>query len=365
MSRTARAYVSSYVRPKPDSLKERSNRTGIHVLAMNDASEPLTVLQAAGRPNPSWIEPDSHHGLLWACYGPDRPGGEASIDCHRIDPADGTLAGARSTSIGPGSPAQIAIAPDGRHLVIANYGSGEIVVHHIDDGGGLSAATSVIRGEGSGPHPRQDGPHPHAVAFTPNGAYLVTADLGADLVQVFGLDEHGVLHELSRASTARGSGPRHVAFSRSARTLYVIGELDGDITVFAFDPTIGTIGEQLQLVSTAPATHSGPQSAAEIALHPAGGFLYASNRGSQTVAAYRVDPGDGRLTSCGFTTEYIAGPTNFAIAPDGRHLYINSSDTDRIVPFRIDITTGTLTPAGTPTPMRAPNILTFAPQPEA
>lgn len=363
MSRTARAYVSSYVRRKSDSMKERSNRTGIYVLAVNDVSEPLTVLQATGRPNPTWIEPDSHHGLLWACYDPDRPGSDASIDCHRIDPADGTLTGARSTSIGPGSPAQIAIAPDGRHLVIANYGSGEIVVHHIDDGGGLSAATSVIRGEGSGPHPRQDGPHPHAVAFTPDGAYLVTADLGADLVQVFELDELGVLHELSRASTARGSGPRHVAFSRNARTLYVIGELDGNITVFAFDPAIGTIGKQLQLASTAPATHSGSQSAAEIALHPTGSFLYASNRASQTVAAYRVDPGDGTLTSCGFTTEGIAGPTNFAIAPDGLHLYVNSSDTDRIVPFRIDSTTSTLTPAGTPTPLRAPNVLAFAPQP--
>ena len=358
MTRADRAYVSSYARPNPNAPK-LADQPGLHVLAVDEVSGGLLVVQAAGRSNPTWIEPDPWNGLLWACYGPDRAGGDCFIDAHRIDSADGTLTEVRSTSIGPGSPAQIAVAPGGSHLVIANYGSGEYVVHRIDTAGGLGEVSCVVRAEGSGPHPRQDRPHPHAVAFTPDGRCLVTADLGIDLVQVFRLDEHGVLHELSRAGTTRGSGPRHVAFSRDARTLYVLGELDGHITVFAFDPDAGTIGERLQIVSTAPATYSGPQSAAEIALHPTGRFLYASNRGSQTVAAYRVGPGDGRLAVVG-SAEGIAGPTNFAIEPGGLRLYGNSSDTDRIMPFRIDATTGDLAPEGAPTRLRSPNVMVFA-----
>lgn len=360
MTHGSLAYVSSYARPNPNA-SEPSSQPGVHVLAVDGASGALSVMQAMGSPNPTWIEPDPRNGMLWACYGPGRPRADCSIDAYRIAPDAGTLSGPDRTGIGPGSPAQLAVAPDGRFLVIANYGSGEFVVRRIDPGARLGEVTCAVRTQGSGPHPRQDGPHPHAVAFTPDGGYLVTADLGIDLIQVFRLDEHGVLHEVSRAATAAGSGPRHVAFSLGARTLYVIGELDGTITAFAFNPDQGMIGERSQSIATAPADHAGSQSAAEIALHPTGRFLYASNRGSQTIAAYRVDPHDGTLTILGFSHEGIAGPTNFAIAPDGQRLYVNSSEADRIVPFHIDAATGALTADGPSTKLHAPNVLSFIP----
>jgi len=189
---------------------------------------------------------------------------------------------------------------------------------------------------------------------------LVTADLGCDLVQAFRLDGRGVLHETGRAATATGCGPRHVAIAADARVLYVIGELDGDITVFALDPDTGAIGDQLQTVPTSPPGHTGQQSAAEIALHPSGRFLYASNRGSQTIAAYRVDPADGRLSAIGFTGDRIAGPTNFAIAPAGDRLYVDSGETDLVVPFRIDDETGRLEPGGEGTRLPAPNVMVIA-----
>ncbi|WP_353114832.1 lactonase family protein [Microbacterium sp.] len=353
------AYVTSYVR-RALGQPTMSQEPGIYVLRIDPISGDTEDIQATGRSNPTWIEIDHGRGVLWTCLGPAAPDGECRIEAHRIDPDSGTLTALSSIGIGPGSPAQITVSPDGHHLVVANYGSGEFTVHHIDSDGRVLERTAVVRNEGSGPHVRQDCPHPHAVAFTPDGRFLVTADLGCDLVQSFVLDDDGSLRETGRASTRLGSGPRHVAFSSDSRVLYVIGELDGDITAFRFDPDTGAIGEIVQMIATAPEGHSGPQSAAEIALHPSGRFLYASNRGSQTIATYRVDSGSGRLSLIGHESRGIAGPTSFAIAPAGDVFWAASSDADLLVRFRIDGATGKLEPLGKPVPLRAANVVAFS-----
>ncbi|MEU0628348.1 lactonase family protein [Streptomyces sp. NPDC005989] len=363
MAPTSHAYVSSYERPAPDA-RPAPAAPGLHVFAAHPASGRLAPVQSIGRPNPTWITTDKARRYLYACYGPNRPGAHCGIDAYTIDPVTGQLAALACTGIGPGSPAQLAVAPDSTHMVVANYGSGEYTVHRLGADGSVRQMTDAVRNPGSGPHPRQDAAHPHAVAFTPDGRFLVAADLGTDTVQTFRLMA-GRLHQVSRGHVAPGSGPRHVAFAAGATTLYVIGELDGDITTFAFDPATGQIGERLQTVPTSPPTHTGPQSAAEIALHPSGRLLYASNRGSQTLAAYRVEASTGLLTTIAFTSDNVAGPTNFAITPSGDMLYVNSSETDLIVPLRIDQGTGQLHAGGNPTPLRAPNVMQFgAPPPQ-
>jgi len=351
--RATTAYVSSYVRPGAGTT---APAPGVHVLTAG-ADGRLDVRQNVGSPDPTWLTLHPTGTVLYACYSPAAPGAGCTIEAHRVED-DGLLTPISRTGIGPGSPAQTVVHPTGRYLVVADYGAGEYQSFQIEDDGSLGDIIDTVRGTGSGPHPRQDAAHPHAVAFDPTGTYLVTADLGADLVQVFRLVE-GRFRLTSEAPVHRGSGPRHVAFARTAPVVYVVGELDGTITVLPLDPGTGTLGASVQRVATAPQDYAGVQSGAEIAVAPNGLHLYASNRGSQSIAAYAIAQDTGLLTPIGHVTDGVAGPTSFALAPNGHRLYVNSSEADLIVPFVIDPAAGTLTRDGIGAVVCAPNVMVF------
>jgi 6-phosphogluconolactonase len=208
--------------------------------------------------------------------------------------------------------------------------------------------------------------HPHAVVFDPGGNFIAAADLGTDQVLIFRLDTGtGTLERVSEAATAPGAGPRHVAFGPDGATLYVVNELDATITLFAYDPDTGMIGEELQTISTVPDPFAGTKSTAEIMLHPSGRFLYNSNRGQpdtvtpegDAIVAFAMDPDSGQLTLIGHTAEDIGVPWSFAIDPAGQWLYAANYDDDSITQFAIDQDTGELTPTGETTMVPKPFVI--------
>lgn len=349
-------YVSSYsFFPAADQ-----ERIGLSVFQLDQKTGALTPVQQVSSAYSAWFDIDPSKRFLYTCStdmdGTKRIG---KVDAYAIDPRTGSLKFLNQVSMGESGPAQLAVSPDGRHMVVANYYYGEYVVLPIGDDGRPGPVSGELKDAGSGPHPRQqDGPHPHAVAFDPSGRFIGAADLGTDEVQILRLAD-GALELVSEATVTRGMGPRHVAFSHDSKTYYVLGELDGNINVFAYDAATGAIGELLQTLSTQPPDYSGAPSGAEIAVHPSGDFLYASNRGSQTVAGYRIDHRTGRLSLIGFATQGVNFPTNFAIDPSGRWLYVNSNMGDEIVQFAIDPQTGELTPTGQTISVVAPNVMVF------
>ncbi|MCL7380563.1 lactonase family protein [Streptomyces sp. 35G-GA-8] len=352
------AYVASYANssaePSPDGI-------GLYVFQVDPDTGALTQVQAVTGSSPAWIEVDPSRRFLYACYslrgGPT--GRVGAIDAFAIDRRTGKLEPLNRVSLGDSGPSQLTIAPDGRHAVVANYYYGEYIVLPIGNDGRLGPVSGRFQNTGSGPHPRQDSAHPHAVAFDPRGRFLGTADLGIDKLQIFRLTGGG-LDLVSEVSVPPGTGPRHIAFGRDSRSLYAIGELDGTVTAFAYDPTTGAIGQASQTLASEPPGYSGPPSGAEIAVHhPSGGFLYASNRGSQSVAGYRIDGSTGKLTVVGYATQGVSGPTNFVIDPSGRWLYVNSSTANSVVQFSIDHSTGELKPTGRTTAVPSPLVMTF------
>ncbi|MFC7582608.1 lactonase family protein [Nonomuraea antimicrobica] len=347
-------YVSSYGfgASGPDTV-------GLSVFRLDPKAGALTPVQQVSGSYPSWTTIDPARRFLYACYSlRDETGPVGSVAAYAIDPRTGTLTLVNQVSLGSSGPSQTAVSPDGRHLVVANYYHAQYVVLPIGEDGELGPVSGVLTNTGSGPHQRQDAPHPHAVVFDPNRRFIGAADLGNDKVQILRLVGGG-LELVSEVSVTPGMGPRHVAFSHDSRTLYANGELDGTITAFAYDAETGTIGRLLQTVSTEPASYTGASSGAEIALHPSGRFLYASNRGSQTVAGYRIDRTTGKLSLINFATQGVNGPTNFAIDPTGRWLYVNSNRGNSIVQFDINARTGELTPSGRATPLSGPNVMVF------
>jgi 6-phosphogluconolactonase len=181
--------------------------------------------------------------------------------------------------------------------------------------------------------------------FDPAGRYIATADLGIDKVQIFRLNNGG-LTLVSEASSPPGSGPRHVAFHPSGRVLYVINELVDTVSVFAYDAATGRLGAEIQNITTEPPGYTGDKSTAEIIVHPSGRFVYGSNRGHNSIVAYRIDPATGRLTMIGHTTQGVNFPRGFNIDPSGTWLYVGNQKGDNISLYRINQSTGELTPTG-------------------
>ena len=118
------------------------------------------------------------------------------------------------------------------------------------------------------------------------------------------------------------------------------------VSVFAFDPATGRVGPEIQNIPTEPAGYTGAKSTAEIIVHPSGQFVYGSNRGHNSIVAYRIDPATGRLTLIGHTTEGVNFPRGFNIDPSGTWLYVGNQKGDTITLYRINQTTGALTPTG-------------------
>jgi 6-phosphogluconolactonase (cycloisomerase 2 family) len=354
-------YVGSYTNDPPGG--GNNNPVGFSVFKFDPTTGKLSPVQQVKSANPSFLALDPSHRFLYVINEIDDYEGQktGSVEAYAIDPATGEVKLLNRQSVGGPIPAHLITDPSGRHLIVANYIGGNFVVLPIGEDGRLGPISGEIKDSGSGPNKaRQEAPHPHIVTFDPAGRHIATADLGIDKVQIFRLNDGG-LARVSEASVAPGAGPRHIAFHLSGQVLYVVNELGATVTAFAYDPATGQIGKELQTISTEPAGYDGPHSTAEIAVHPSGKFLYASNRGYNSIVGYRIDPATNLLSVIGHAKQGVNFPRNFAIDPSGKWLYVANQKGDTIVQFEIDPESGELKPTGQVTQSITPVAIVFRP----
>jgi 6-phosphogluconolactonase len=352
-------YVGSYTKNPPGGGS--NNPVGLSVFRFDPATGALSPVQQVQSANPSFVALDPSRRFLYVINEIDDYEGQksGSAEAYAIDPNNGMIKLLNRQSLNSPIPAHLAVDPTGHHLAVANYIGGDFVVLPIEVDGRLGPVSGEVKDTGSGPNEkRQEAPHPHSVVFDPAGRFVAAADLGIDKVQVFRLIDGG-LARVSEAPVAPGAGPRHIAFDLGGKRFYVVNELNATVTAFAYDAATGQIGKELQTVSTEPAGYNGPHSTAEIAVHPSGRFLYASNRGHNSIVGYRIDPSTGSLSLIDFATQGVNFPRNFAIDPSGRWLYVANQKSDSIVQFEINPETGELTPTGQVTPSITPVAIVF------
>jgi 6-phosphogluconolactonase len=354
-------YVGSYTKNPPGGGS--NNPIGLSVFELNPTNGALTPIQEVPSANPSFVALDPTRRFLYVVNEIDDYEGQrsGSAEAYAINSTTGKVTLLNRQSVKGPIPAHLTVDPTGQYLIVANYVGGNFVVLPIESDGRLGPVISEIVDTGHGPNAqRQASPHPHGVTFHPAGQFLATADLGTDQIQIFRL-AHGNLVRTSQATTAPGAGPRHIVFHPNGRLLFVINELNATITSFAFDADKGQIGSELQTISTEPSGYAGPKSTAEIAIHPSAQFLYASNRGHNSIVGYRIDPASGRLSVIGYAAEGVAFPRSFAIDPSGTWLYVANQKADSIVQFQIALSTGELKPTGQTTPSITPVAVVFRP----
>ena len=339
---------------------------GIYSLRLDLATGALTApVLAAEAQNPTFLalHPDKHH--LYACGElrgtKDQPLG--GVSAFAIDAAAGTLAFLNQQPTGAGATTHVVVDATGRMAMAANYGAGYVCALPIDAAGRLGERSAYVELTGPlGPNqPGQDKPHAHSMTVSPDNRFVFACALGLDRVFGFRLDPAtAALAPTSPPFTATpaGVGPRHSKFSADGHFFYTVNELGGSICVFACDTTRGAL-TLCQTISTLPAGFRGENTSAEIRLSPDGRFVYASNRGPDSLAVFARDPAAGTLTLVEIVPSGGKHPRNFALSSDGRWLVCANRDTDNVVVFRVDPATGRLIPTSNSATVAQPVCVLF------
>jgi 6-phosphogluconolactonase len=324
---------------------------GIYAFRFDESSGRATSLGLAGETaNPSFLAADANGKYLYAVNEVSDFHGEKSgaVSAFSIDHASGQLTLLNQVSSHGAGPCYITLDKTGKYVLVANYDSGTVATFPILPDGKLGEAASVIQHSGHGSDPeRQEGPHAHEIELTPDNRFAVAADLGLDKLLVYKFDAStGKLqaNDPPFAQIDPGSGPRHFAFTPSGKFAYVLSEMKSTVTALSFDSRTGTF-QKLQTVSSLPPDFKGHNDAAELVVSPSGKFVYASNRGSDTIAVFSIGR-DGKLAPVEYAPTQGKTPRGFRTDPSGSHLFAANHESNNIVIFKIDAKTGKLKPTG-------------------
>lgn len=338
------------------------DRGAIHQLRLDGRTGELSSAEtslAIEHPFFFAISPDKRY--LYSIEAPGSFGGEQDefLTAWKLDPSGGPAVRLNRQSTRGTAACYVDIDATGKQALVANYLTGSVASLPILADGSLGPLASFVQHEGSSVRPdRQSGPHAHCFTISPDNRFAYAADLGIDQVRAYQLDPTTATITPATQPFVRtppAAGPRHLTFAPSGNHVYVINELSNSITHYRFQPESGFLIES-KTVSTLPEDFTGTSHCADLKITPDGRFLYGTNRGHDSLAAYAIDA-QGELTLIEIRPSLGQGPQNLAITPDGRWLLCGNMPGDRLVVFAIDSTTGKLTPAGEPLVTPSPSCI--------
>jgi 6-phosphogluconolactonase len=358
-SATANATGRDYLVYVGTNVASEQDNT-IYLYRLSPATGVLTRVSAFhGGSTPSYLTLDAARRHLYAVSetGTFRGAKGGGVSAFAIDRATGNLTMLNQQPSNGASPCYISLDRTGKAALVANYMGGNVSLLPLTADGQLVAPTATGQHEGKGPHQNQEAPHAHCIIPDPNNTFAFAVDLGTDKVYGYRLDPaKGQLTPLPEPAfvTKPGAGPRHLTFHPNGRRAFLINELNSTVTSLAYDAKAGRFTE-LQTVSALPAGYTEANSCADIHVSADGRFLYASNRGHNSIAVFAIDNANGKLSLLQHTNTQGKTPRNFTFDPSGRLLLVANQNSNNVVTYRVDLKTGLLTPTGQsveiPTPM--------------
>lgn len=334
---------------------------GVYSYSLDAATGRLGALTRTTVEKPTYLAAHPSGEYL---YATNRTAGGV-VTAFRIDADTGDLTRVNRRSSGGEGPCYVSVDAAGRHAFVANYDAGCVSMLPLSDDGRLGEPTDVVVHEGSSVHPdRQTRPHPHCVVPGPRGRFVYVPDLGTDRIVVYRIDaERGLLRREERLEVAvpDGAGPRHLAFDAAGEFAYLVNELDSTLVAFAYDATTGALA-RLDAVSTLPVDADGANPCADVHVHPSNRWVYASNRGHDSIVIFEGVETGGGLRPVGHTWTRGRNPRDFVIDPSGRTLVAENRDSGTLVCFAIDVETGALEPTGTERVVSRPTCAAIVPR---
>ncbi len=358
----------------------KSVSKGIYQSRFNPTTGELSVpVLAASTTRPSFLAVSpartGQKRFLYAVNAMNTP--SATITTFSQDPASGAIKQLGQVLSGGAGPAYVSVDDSGHAAFVANYFGSTVSSYRIQADGTLSTPVDIIdfkdkekfgsRGPNSA---RQDIPHPHCATVSPDNRFLLVCDLGSDAISVFEIDPqtgHLTTSDPHLFSVRPGSGPRHIVFHPNGRWAYGINELDSTVDLFLWTKTSSTENPQGFLVNAnfhiktiADDFPAEKNTAAEVAVSPDGNFVYASNRGEDTLVVFSVRPKKGDLAVVQRVPCGGKGPRHFTLDPTAQWLLCGNQDSASVTVFRRDAATGKLTGPIQTAPIDSPLFLLFA-----
>jgi 6-phosphogluconolactonase len=338
-------YVGTYT-------EEGSKSKGIYAYRFDAGTGQATPLGlVAETTNPSFVALHPGGQYLYAVNelqsykGPNSGG----VSAFSIDHATGKLTFLNEVPSRGADPCYIIVDKAGKFVLVANYTGGSIAVFPILADGKIGEASEFVHHTGHGPNEkRQEKAHAHSIDLSPDNRLAFVDDLGLDQLLTYKYD--AVKGSLSPndppfVKLDPGAGPRHFVLHPSGKFAYVVAEMQSTVTALSVDLNSGAL-KPMQTLSTLPKGFTGENDDAEVQMHPSGKFLYASNRGHDSIAVYAIDPLKGTLTPVEDVSTEGKIPRSFEIDPTGAFLLAQNQKSDSIVIFRIDQKTGKLSATG-------------------
>lgn len=305
-----------------------------------------SLVDSAVTPNPSYLAVSPDQQYVYAVNELGKGEGGGKVTAFRFDKGTGKLTQLNQASSVGEHPCYITTDGTGKWVIVGNYSSGTVAVLPVKNDGSLGEAVAMQQHKGKGPTDRQKSPHVHATVLSKDNKTLYVPDLGIDKLMIYSFDaKKGHLSPKDTTlSSAPGAGPRHFTIHPTAKWAYLLQELSGQVTAYRVK---NGLLQPVQTLSALPKDFKGSFTSADIHVSPDGNFLYASNRDeSNTLAIFRINAKDGKLTLVGHQPVLGKTPRNFSFDPSGNYLLAANQRSDEIVVFAVNKKTGLLTDTG-------------------
>ncbi|EOO25575.1 6-phosphogluconolactonase [Bacillus cereus VD133] len=318
----------------------KGDSEGIYAFTLDMGTKKISnVRSVANLDNPTYLTVNRDNQYLYSVIKEEGAGGVAvySIDSHT-----GELKALIWQVLEGASPCHISVDSRNRMVFTANYHKGTIESYVINqENGTVRPASSIITHDGSGPNKeRQEKPHAHYAGFTPDEKYVVAVDLGIDKLITYEVN-NSTLIEVSSLSVNPGSGPRHLTFHPNGKYAYIMTELSSEIIVLTYNTEEGNFTE-LQYISTIPEDFDENNQGSAVHISSDGRFVYAANRGHNSIAVFSVNQDSGKLVFIEHTSTEGSWPRDFILDPTEQFLIASNEKSNSLVLFLRNESTGKL-----------------------
>lgn len=316
----------------------KKDSKGIYSFVLSTKAKRIDMVSLAAKvESPTYLAISRNNRNLYSVAKENYRGGVAAFTLHS---ASGQLTEINKELSSGSPPCHVSINKSGNQLFSANYHKGTATLYRVNENGSLNPPSFTAEHHGSGPDARQEKAHTHFAGYDPKEKYICVVDLGSDYLFTYEISA-GELKEKSRFKAAAGSGPRHLAFHPNGKYAYIITEFSSEVIALAYNQTSGSFTE-LQYISTiGPYARENNQGSA-IHLSSDGRFLYAGNRGENTIAIFAIDSRSGKLELIDRTGTEGNWPRDFSLDPSEQFLIVANQESNNIVLFERNRKTGKL-----------------------